>query len=132
MKKIINLILALSFMFSMLSCNIFPQPPPPANLPEVVAPEPPVVPAPVVVKPKPVIYVRSDHSFGFNDTAYKMLETGTHVVHVQYDRGYDILNLSTGEFQLGEWPASWMQQDKITVGIWDVKGGHYEVSIRIQ
>jgi hypothetical protein len=105
----------------------------------VPAPEPqPLPPVEIVVveKPvvaKPIIYVnKADCSFGWNKAALKLLET-THVIHVQYNRGYDTIDLRNGRVQIdsGDWPTSWFDVP-FTIGIYNPSTGQYAVSVRVE
>jgi len=105
----------------------------------VVVPEPqPLPPVEIVVveKPvvvKPIIYVdKSRCSFGWNKAALKLLQT-THVIHIQYNRGYDVIDMRNDrvDMQMGEWPTNWYD-GPITIGIYNPDTGQYAVSVRVE
>jgi len=82
---------------------------------------------------KPVIYVdKENRSFGWNKAAMKLLET-THVIHIQYGKGYDVIDMRNDrvKMQLGDWPFSWYD-GPVTIGIYNPSTGQYAVSVRVE
>jgi len=83
---------------------------------------------------KPIIYVSKDNnSFGFNEASEKLLADGHHVIHIQYDKGYDVMDLRVGSVHVErvDWPASWCATDKIAIGIYNTATGRYAVSTHL-
>ena len=100
-----------------------------------VTPSPPTSPSEMTcgIASKPILYAdKENRSFGWNKAATKLLET-THVIHIQYGKGYDVMDMRNGkgEIQNGEWPASWYD-GPITIGIYNPSTGKYAVSVRVE
>lgn len=139
MRRLINLAVALAFVFASISCNL-PQPPAPVQpkVPEVSqpapAPLPPVV-SPTVVKktPRPVIYVdKKSGKWGLNKAGMDLMKSGRCVVHIQYGYIYNIASITESGDEILEY-HDWYPTsvDKITVGLYDTVTGKYLASVRV-
>jgi hypothetical protein len=95
-------------------------------------PLPPVTPV-VVEKPavaKPIIYLSKSGIISFNSVAKELIAT-THVLHIQYGNGYNVIDLRhkvNPTIQSGDWPPTWKT---MTVGLYNPNTGQYAVSVRV-
>lgn len=132
MQTIVRILLVISMLMTVVSCDKVPGPFPPATKePVAITPEPaPVVKAPVKVEAKPIIYWNG-HNWRLNKEGLR-LAGSSHQVLVHYaGGGYDRYDMRDGKRKVEFGP--WHDKEKIVaIGLYNPDTGRYAVSVRVQ